>query len=423
MQRISKSNLLDLMASKNTGAPKTDNAKADKFKKLFGEAVKTPEQSAKTKASDKRRSRSNTLQPDDAALSNTAAQSQQSIADNDGSSEPVQEKPSVVSSVCTGNHLSDIEAAKTQVPLEAMTSSAPEETKTDITAVQIATGNIQDVENTTQQAPVQGQEKDSAQQRFDGMISDARQKLRQLAPTEQQSSEVQAGKLHADSEDITPQEKHKDSVNGAPIIQENESNVKTVFKPLEKDSTTERTELEMHHLQANGATVHTVPLKQPQQLQAGKSIPVVPDQTEQIRSFVVQNLKTQNMEFRMQLQPEELGKIDVKMVLEAGRLSVEIQAASPKTAELLSRQADALAECLQTNESKYQSIQVISEPFSAASWTDSAFHFNMSNGQTQSSGSEGKEFTGDLPISGQEQATDSYPLPDSALKNLLDYTV
>jgi flagellar hook-length control protein FliK len=84
----------------------------------------------------------------------------------------------------------------------------------------------------------------------------------------------------------------------------------------------------------------TAQVRQPQQA------PAQPEQAEQIQTQVVKSLESGRTEFRMQLAPEELGKISVKLVMEGGRLAVEIVTAGAKTAELLTRQAEALGMAL-----------------------------------------------------------------------------
>jgi flagellar hook-length control protein FliK len=85
----------------------------------------------------------------------------------------------------------------------------------------------------------------------------------------------------------------------------------------------------------------------------------IPEQARQIRAEITQNLENESMEFQMRLKPEELGRVNVKMVLEGGRLAVEIAAAQQKSAELLQKQSAALAESLKASGVEVDSIRVV----------------------------------------------------------------
>jgi hypothetical protein len=80
----------------------------------------------------------------------------------------------------------------------------------------------------------------------------------------------------------------------------------------------------------------------------------------QIETEILKNMENQKMEFRMQLQPADLGKVDVRMVLESGKLVVEI-ISSAKTNEMLARQADSLATALRLDNPELSSVQVVTE--------------------------------------------------------------
>lgn len=144
------------------------------------------------------------------------------------------------------------------------------------------------------------------------------------------------------------------------------------------------------------------------------------DQTEQIRIQVAENLENRRMEFNMQLQPEELGKINVKLVLEGGRLAVEIMAGSPQASQLLSRQSEALIQTLRMGANlEIQSVQVVTASDTASSHMDGAF--NRMNGQSQGNSFAGSQTRqdgtgGDSP---QQQESETAPLPETLLNTTI----
>lgn len=154
----------------------------------------------------------------------------------------------------------------------------------------------------------------------------------------------------------------------------------------------------------------------------------VPDQAEQIRARVVENLELNRLEFRMQLNPQELGKIDVRMLLENGRLSVEILAANPKAEELLSRQVQSLATSLRMGNVDVASINVVPSVQTTTSHMESAFLMNNQTGQSQQQspqqtgrGSTNHNGTTNGNSGGDFDEPEDYP--SSAPQERLNYTI
>lgn len=122
------------------------------------------------------------------------------------------------------------------------------------------------------------------------------------------------------------------------------------------------------------------------------------DQTDQIRVQVQENLQSGRTEFHMQLRPEELGKVSVRMVIDGGRLAVEIIASGERTAELLNRQAEALGLTLRNHTGmEVTSVSVVNEASSASGNMESAFSQGPqaeNGGQGQSQGGRSSGYTG-----------------------------
>ena len=153
--------------------------------------------------------------------------------------------------------------------------------------------------------------------------------------------------------------------------------------------------------------------------------PVQYDPAQQIQAQVIENLEKDTMEFRMQLSPQELGKIDVKMVLESGRLTVEIISAAARTNELLSRQTEALAATLRTSGVNLQSVQVVTSTQQADSHLEQSLNMMDQPGQEAArNGEDGKGLSQrgsgrSREQDSQDTAAEQQPQP----KTLLNYTI
>lgn len=168
-----------------------------------------------------------------------------------------------------------------------------------------------------------------------------------------------------------------------------------------------------------------------QEVRTGRPEPAQPQsrayasQAEQIQQQVTENLEKGRSEFRMQLEPNDLGKIDVKLVLDNGSLAVEILAANSKTAELLTRQTEALANTLRGQNVDVQSIQIVQQSGESSGHMESAF--NMHNGQTQDNWrqNDSRAYSGRSDgASGDEDGSDSRETaPPAGPSTLLNTTI
>lgn len=64
------------------------------------------------------------------------------------------------------------------------------------------------------------------------------------------------------------------------------------------------------------------------------------------------------MEFQLQLEPKDLGQIDIKLKLNEGKLMIDIMAASSKTQSLLTSQVDKLIQSMGLQNVQVESIQI-----------------------------------------------------------------
>jgi flagellar hook-length control protein FliK len=90
--------------------------------------------------------------------------------------------------------------------------------------------------------------------------------------------------------------------------------------------------------------------------------------TNQVANAVVQHLKTGKRQFQIDLYPQSLGKVSVKLVAEKGILTIEIAAANPKTQSLLASSSGEIRSLLQTTTG--QTVEVTAQQPDAQQYTD-----------------------------------------------------
>ncbi len=152
----------------------------------------------------------------------------------------------------------------------------------------------------------------------------------------------------------------------------------------------------------------------------------VPEQAEQIKAQMLKNLESDKMEFQMQLNPKELGKVDVKMVLESGKLSVEIIAANPKSAELLTKQAESLVASLKTGNLDISSVNVVTASENASANMNSQYNLNNFQNQAGQGQQSGQSTHGNKPNQQggtNDTAESSKQEASSSPQRILNYSV
>lgn len=102
---------------------------------------------------------------------------------------------------------------------------------------------------------------------------------------------------------------------------------------------------------ASGSTEAAAEAAEPKQAEA-------PQPYRQISDKILEHLDKGEKEFSMQLEPEHLGKIDVKLIFKAGKLAIEFAAESMETHRLLASQADRLIRTLGLSNVHVEGVQV-----------------------------------------------------------------
>nr|WP_319488409.1 flagellar hook-length control protein FliK [uncultured Caproiciproducens sp.] len=85
----------------------------------------------------------------------------------------------------------------------------------------------------------------------------------------------------------------------------------------------------------------------------------------QVADKILLNYKAGNTQFQMDLYPQDLGKVSVKLAMQNGVLSVAIQASNPKTQSMLMENSSDIRSILQTTVS--QPVQIL-EPAQEKAW-------------------------------------------------------
>lgn len=469
MLNVKKTNANDLLAM--AGAAKLNKGQTvqGNFKNLLDVAMKTPDKAtAKDKPAKPAKSMeaSEPLTPEiqdqsvptdpAAAAAALATQGQPQQQQGDGTKQPAEGQATAI----TGTQAT-AEATEAIVPMIPVQTeaAAPAQAQQggDILAVQT---NVIDAAGDTAQAQPGAQTpeivtEEATQDRFGNMLNQAQQELQdyqnppQVELTEpeleaaqdieapeieipEQTTEPEAEPLPGEAVKLDTEAGESDAVIATPRRKVTVEPTPMEQKPLREIPKQDRAVMEMRETAVViepkptepvrvERTPEPMPTQQPQQPQQNG----MPDQTEQIRAQVTENLNRTNMEFRMQLQPQELGKIDVKMVIEGGRLAVEIMAAGTRTTDLLKGQVDSLVHALRLHTGmEIQSVQVV-QAQNTSSHMDGAF--NMMNGQAQNGGYQGQGQQGRGPTpSGQNAAAGEAPGQEEEQaepESLLNYAI
>lgn len=84
----------------------------------------------------------------------------------------------------------------------------------------------------------------------------------------------------------------------------------------------------------------------------------------QVANAITENLKTGKQQFQVDLYPQSLGKVTVKLISENGLLTVELAASNPKTQSLLLSNSGDIRSILQSSANQ----QVVVQSQQAPSW-------------------------------------------------------
>lgn len=141
------------------------------------------------------------------------------------------------------------------------------------------------------------------------------------------------------------------------------------------------------------------------------------------------------MEFKLQLEPEDLGQIDIKLKLQDGKLMIDILSASAKTHNLLTSQVDKLIMNMGLQNVQVENVQV-NQQMNDQSQGNLNQSFSMNSGMNFSQRRQQEQFQEQLKSHGQSVISDGLKVSETQsigtsdsigqLRNLtrrLDYAV
>lgn len=201
---------------------------------------------------------------------------------------------------------------------------------------------------------------DAGQRRFDELVAKASRELETakapVAPIQEEAEEPQT-LLEAPAEEMpsgATEPKLKLEETKVRSQQTDEEETQVIAQPEKLPQGTEQPKV---------AKTDTAPPQAP-----------IPTPAEQVKAQLIENLEEDKMEFRMQLQPKELGKVDVRMLLEGGKLTVQIMAATPKAVQELQKTSEGLMMSLRMANVQLDTVQIVHQPQETSEHMHGAFN-------------------------------------------------
>ncbi len=135
---------------------------------------------------------------------------------------------------------------------------------------------------------------------------------------------------------------------------------KKLMDTTQKQTNTDTFELDIDQLQQDVASNRFNPVATVSD--KAKQLSKLPQMSEQIQTGIAQNLLEGKKEFTIKLRPEGLGEITVKLVeQENGSTTLNLVASSAKTAELITRDLNALQNAMRPLQVEVQTVQTVAE--------------------------------------------------------------
>lgn len=135
---------------------------------------------------------------------------------------------------------------------------------------------------------------------------------------------------------------------------------KKLMDTTQKQTDTDTFELDIDQLQQDVASNRFNPVATVSD--KAKQLSKLPQMSEQIQTGIAQNLLEGKKEFTIKLRPEGLGEITVKLVeQENGSTTLNLVASSAKTAELITRDLNALQNAMRPLQVEVQTVQTVAE--------------------------------------------------------------
>lgn len=162
---------------------------------------------------------------------------------------------------------------------------------------------------------------------------------------------------------------------------------------------------EMFDFSATARQTGRQEISTPQPAQAATPAP----QAEQVSQAVSESLAEGRSEFELELNPLGLGRVNVRLVMEAGRLAVHIMAANAAAANALREQTDGLIFSLRMSGVEVEGVQVVEGTSeSSGQMYDGKSQLEAGRDDTHSrSGGEGSQLDGQAEGEGYESQAET----------------
>lgn len=120
------------------------------------------------------------------------------------------------------------------------------------------------------------------------------------------------------------------------------------------------------------------------------------DAAKQLADKIMYKLSEGRQEFDLELNPRELGKVNIKMIFENGKAQLIMSASNSKAHHLLSMQADALRGILEDNTGLDSTITLKQAETDSNQFDRDNFQEQSNSQQNQRQQQEKKDYTGDI---------------------------
>jgi flagellar hook-length control protein FliK len=190
----------------------------------------------------------------------------------------------------------------------------------------------------------------------------------------------------------------------------------------------------LNNIQAEARPREPVPVTVPQPQAAQQTQQTYqPTQAQQVEARIIENIQDPSTpmrsEFEMTLTPQELGRVSVKMVLENGRLAVEIVTVSGRAEEVLRAQIQALTASLRSTMPDLHTISIVtstqaiqSNLYGNGNHNDFMYDANENTRESGSNSDKGGGQSGNGGQGDDDGAEQSNRNPKSP-HQLLDYSI
>ncbi|MDR2908266.1 MAG: flagellar hook-length control protein FliK [Oscillospiraceae bacterium] len=262
---------------------------------------------------------------------------------------------------------------QTALQAESALQSEDDPARRDTTGIEIVHAEQKSPEAHEAQAianPAEIPADPKAQARFDAMVSKAEEELKGMQPQDESAAEPPLETARTPGE-AAPRAAAK------PVMEEVEALKEDTPEPIAS-------------VHAQTAAVEElsreIGSEEPQAAEATEA----PTPARQVEAQIAERLEEGKSEFTMRLNPESLGRVTVKLVMDDGKLAVHIAAATQKAVDALKKESEGLMASMRLAGVAVETVVVVPETDSASGHMESPF--DMATGQGgEGAGEQGQQ--------------------------------